>query len=415
MNTMKWYDWMQYAAMLLMAASMPIAWRLGLLAALLLAGASFVKLVAERRVPNSALDRPLCWAMVLVLVYLLACFVSVFYSSDTQMAWNVMSRKVVLMIFPLCFLLTDTRYLTATRMRNLGYALLFSMVGVFLFFVGKALINISNGATWDQVTNMGFDPRHHAYTSLYAVTALLFVYNELRLHWGELRGGLRGWMIASTAMIILYMMLVNSRAGILTLCFAAVCCLLHLALHHRRVKAALIAAVLVAAEIVGASFLPGHTNRFDSTVVDVTRVDADTRIQIYVSSTHAAQRHLFFGNGVGDYRDDLRQVYCEDEFLDGVTHNLNAHNQYFETLLSVGLVGLVIMMVYLLMPLCIAWRRRHRCLIEVAVLTAIVLANLLFESMLERQMGLLFIGYIYTIMVLILSLQENKFGQTEKS
>ena len=415
MNTIKWYDWMQYAAMLLMAAAMPIAWRLGLLAAVILAGTSFVKLVIERRVPNPALDKPLRWAMWLALVYLLCCLVSVFYSSDTAVAWEVMGRKVVLLIFPLCFLLTDTGYLNTRRMRNLGYALLFSMVGVFLFFACKALIDVSHGATWTRVTSLAFDRRHHAYTSLYAVTALVFVYNELRLHWSEMKGWLRGVMIASTAMVILYTMLVNSRAGFLSLVVAAVCCVLHLALHHHRVKAALVVGILVTAEIIGASFLPGHTNRFEGTVVDATRVDADTRIQIYVSSTHAAKKQLLFGYGVGDYRSDLWEMYCEDEFLDGINHRLNAHNQYFETLLSVGLVGLTVMMLWLLIPLWIAWRRCHRCFFEIALLTSIVLFNMLFESMLERQMGLLFIAYLIPIMVLILSMQENKFGRTEKN
>ena len=50
-----------------------------------------------------------------------------------------------------------------------------------------------------------------------------------------------------------------------------------------------------------------------------------------------------------------------------------------------------------------------------AVLTGIVMFNLLFESMLERQMGLLAIGPLLAVMVLIMSVEENKFARLEKS
>ena len=64
-----------------------------------------------------------------------------------------------------------------------------------------------------------------------------------------------------------------------------------------------------------------------------------------------------------------------------------------------GVVGLILLMLYLLMPLVCAVRRKT-VFWQVLFLTGILLFNLLFESMLERQMGLLFIGYLLPLLVL---------------
>ena len=68
-------------------------------------------------------------------------------------------------------------------------------------------------------------------------------------------------------------------------------------------------------------------------------------------------------------------------------------------MLAVGVVGLILLMLYLLMPLVCAVRRKA-VFWQVLFLTGIILFNLLFESMLERQMGLLFIGYLPPLLVL---------------
>ena len=79
--------------------------------------------------------------------------------------------------------------------------------------------------------------------------------------------------------------------------------------------------------------------------------------------------------------------YCDADFI-------------YETLLAVGVVGLLLLMLYLLMPLLCAVRRKD-VFWQALFLTGILLFNLLFESMLERQMGLLFIGYLLPLLVLI--------------
>lgn len=413
---MRWQDTLQFVVMVLMGAAMPLSWRLGLWTAVLLAVVSLVKIFADvhdgRRVLyNSALNGWMRVALWAAVAYVAIFAVSLLYSNDLSAGLNTLWHKAVLLIFPLCFLLTDTSWLKPAHVRVIFYALLVAVCGVFLYRTGCAVSKMIDGATLKSVTGMTFDSRHHSYYALYALVALVFVYFEIAGHWGELRVWRRVLLLVATAFGIFYIVLVNSRAGIVGLYAMAVLCPLHMALCHRRWWQALLAAVLLVGFTFGAeSLLPGHQNRILATL-DAGKKDA--RVGIFQSTIEVVKQSPLTGQGVGDYEEALHDQYADDaQTFAG--KDFNAHNQYAETLLAVGLVGLLLLSVYLLLPLVCAVGRKE-VFWQVFFFTGVVLFNLLFESMLERQMGMLFIGYFLSLMVLITSLDKNKFCQSSKS
>ena len=106
----------------------------------------------------------------------------------------------------------------------------------------------------------------------------------------------------------------------------------------------------------------------------------------------------------------LTQRYADEGHTVHYNRRFNAHNQYTETALASGLPGVLALLAFLLAPLLLGLRRRQLPPLVVA-LTFIVMFSLLFESMLERQMGLLFVGPLYAIMPLIINSSQNKFGR----
>lgn len=404
----KWYNKLQYGAMLLMAAAMPISWRFGLWAALLLALVSVVKMVAGRRVGNPALDRRLRIVLYAALAYWLLLVVSVLYSNDVAAAWEVVWRKSALVIFPLCFLLTDTSCLTAKHLRGLGYALLLSVCGVFLYFSVKAAVGMMNGATFAAVTgSYTFDPRHHAYTSLYMAIAIVFVLHEMSRRWQEMKVWYRIVLSVLLVICMFYLMIVNSRAGTLSLWIVVVDYVVYLALFCKRWLLALLVSLLFAGVLLGMKTLIPHTDRIEATASSINSGEGDARLMIYKSAVHSINGEFVVGHGAGDYY----QLFADKSTVENNGYVAkNVHNRYLETILSVGIIGLIPFLMWLLYPLWLAWRRKSPNLFLMLMLVGVVMFNLLFESMLERQMGLLFIGYLLSVIVLILSLEENKFG-----
>ena len=358
--------------------------------------------------------------------------VSIAYGGDAAIGWRVVELKSVLLLFVLAFLLTDTGYLCEKHIRWIFYALWLSMCGVFLYFAGVAVGEMIGGKSAASALGVHFDPRHHAYTALYIDTVLAFVSVELASQWPSLKRWLRMMLIASVPVLITYVLMVNSRAGVLVMWMVAAIVVLYIAVIHRRWKQALLVAVLFSGFTLGmGAVLPGYSNRIADTVENVAGVagdggkddndamddeDAitpDARISINKSAFALSLERPIQGYGASRYRAELVNRYEADGYVYGVNHGQNAHNQYLETVLCIGVIGLLLMLVYFLVPLWCAWRGR-RYLFPALLMTVIVCSNLLFESMLERQMGLLFIGFFASLMILLINIEENKFCQSPK-
>ena len=420
----KWYDNLQYAVMLLLAVAIPFGWRFGLWMAMLLAVVSAVKLVAQRKVGNPALPVRLRWVLCASILYWLVLAISLLWSGDMASGWEVLRLKAVLLIFPMCFLLTDTSYLSRCHVRGVAYAFVLATCAAFLYFLVRAGIDVAQGGKFQSFNNSFHESLkdvggvyHHAYIALYAVASLVFLYHELVMRWNDLKAWHRGLLFASAAMLLCYIVVVNSRAGILATVLVFGCCLLHQMFCYHRWWQAVAVAVLLAAGGVGVIYLvPGHQNRIVSTVQKIEEKgdEGDARILINRASWHAYVRCPWLGYGVGDYLEVFTDQCRYDNTAKGFSYR-NAHNQYMESLLAAGIPGLAALLVFLLAPLFAVRRQRSCHWFPLVLAVVVVLFNLLFESMLERQMGLLFIGALYAYIILILSVEENKFVCMEKS
>ena len=393
---------------------MPISYHLGLWAALFMVVASVIKIVVSRHVGNTALSKFMRWECVSIIIYWLLCFISMLYTSDVEEGWSSMRIKSSLLILPLCVLLCDTSYLKAKHLRGVGYAIVCAVTVVFFYLLGKALLNVSEGMNVVAAFSSQFDTRHHSYVAIYIVMSLLFVVYELKNN----RSSIPQWLVVAmsiySAIGVLYIEIVNSRAGLLGLYLLLGAVIAFMVFEKRKWWSI----VLLALFIGGYTFtlektLPGHTNRITQTIENVAKDNtSDARIKINHSSVELSKSSFFFGYGVGDYQDLLQQQYATDNYFP--TSHFNAHNQYMECILAIGFVGCIPVLFFLLTPVVYVLRKKLKIWPYILVATIVVLLNLLFESMLERLMGVLFITLIYTFMILVISCQENIFVGNKK-
>jgi len=68
----------------------------------------------------------------------------------------------------------------------------------------------------------------------------------------------------------------------------------------------------------------------------------------------------------------------------------NAHNQYIDTFVALGLPGLLVLLALLLWPFIYAIKKGHYLLLS---LVLILLVSLFFESMINRQAGVMFFAF----------------------
>ncbi len=106
-----------------------------------------------------------------------------------------------------------------------------------------------------------------------------------------------------------------------------------------------------------------------------------------------AKQPLGYGTGQADTV--LQNSYKQQGLYLANTHQLNAHNQYFQTALELGLFGLFLLLLIFLVPVFL--KVCHPLYIPFCIIIAL---NFLTESMLETQAGVIFFVIFYCVLTL---------------
>jgi len=120
------------------------------------------------------------------------------------------------------------------------------------------------------------------------------------------------------------------------------------------------------------------------------------RILIWKSDLATIQKNIPLGSGTGDIKDELIQTYLQYNYTDLAKKNLNAHNQFFQTAITLGLAGIIAIIACFTIPLYIGFRSKNIILLSFIIITII---NFSVESMLEVQAGTIFFSFFYVLLL----------------
>ena len=140
-------------------------------------------------------------------------------------------------------------------------------------------------------------------------------------------------------------------------------------------------------------------NQYEKDAYDSTT----ERLIIWRNSIQVINKTLPWGAGTGDGKKELVNNYIQTGFKYGAERGFNSHNQYFQTLISIGIPGLI--MLLLIFTAIILTGIKNRDLLAI-LFTIMVLLHLSVESMFETQAGAVFIAFF--ISMFALKLQSNR-------
>lgn len=383
----------EYSLLALMTVLLPYDWQLAMWLMPLLAVNTLCRIVAARRVGNPGLSAASRWALWLMVAFFAYQIVSMLYTDNKADGWEMITRRLPLLVFALCALAADSTYLERRRLRLLMYAFTASLT--VKFFVRFVILL----ATQHKVSVCSlFDPLHHTYMAMYLMFALGFIYSELVFH----RGGMPAWfkwVLASVAaLLVTYTLFVNSRTGTAGLIALALAVVAHWMFRLKQWKRGLALLAVVLAVGTGVHFaLPECARRLTQTISEMRDGDtSDARYLIFGSSMKAIGENGAFGVGLGDKNDVLDEVYEETGDEGAVEAQYNSHNIYLDSMLTMGVPGLVLLLALLGVPAFTAWRRRD--FIAMSLLFSFAFSGL-FEALLNRQMGIMFLGLFWLILM----------------
>lgn len=382
-------------------AAFPFSWSVAVWGMLLWLLNGIVRMSVHRAFGNEY-RRSVRWALLLPPALFLLYLATMGYTENVAEGWGTLSKKLPMLLVPCYFLVGRLAFLTRRRLRALGYLFAASCALLGAAFIVTALWKIAfRGAASSVLFYTSAMVPHHTYSAMYFLLSLSFLYLEHRDRGAGMPRWQKAAMLACGIVLVAITYLVQSRSGLLCLLVLFVAALADYVLvrnRHRRGVLA-VAAVLVAA--FAALFLAGGQNRLLQTAKAVSSDKGqDARIEIWSNALQVIKENPVLGVGVGDRFDELEHNH-ERHFLPSPHygwHPYNPHNQFLDAWLAAGLPGLLLTVSLFVVPLAMAMRARPRqwlvaCFLFVAFVACLV------ESVLERQMGILFVVFAYSLLL----------------
>jgi len=237
---------------------------------------------------------------------------------------------------------------------------------------------------------------HPSYFAMYANLALsiMIVYifhSKDKVRWR--------YYLAMAALIILIFQL-SSRAGLIILVGNVIygaLILIFPTLKWRRQFATYIAAALLTSGVLYVSYNYFKVSRISSVSTEVTNENssAGARLAMWKSSIDLVKQQPIFGFSPGDAKDVMQAKFREDKLVYAVAKNLNVHNEYFQALIGLGLIGLLALLLPMVVPIYYSLRGTNYLFV---LFIANIGLNFMTESMLEKQAGTIFYAITWSIL-----------------
>jgi O-antigen ligase len=191
--------------------------------------------------------------------------------------------------------------------------------------------------------------------------------------------------------------LLSSKAGIISLIFIYLFYILFNIFSQKKYKIGLLTlVVLIFGTILLLKVLPFVKDRFtvasyaiknNSNAIKSDGESNADRIIIWGISVNIIKQNLLFGVGTGDVKDVLLNEYKRNEIDFAYKKKLNAHNQYLQTFIALGLPGIIVFLLCFLLPIIFSIKHHYYLYLMFLFLFAF---NILVESMFENQAGVVF-------------------------
>ena len=269
------------------------------------------------------------------------------------------------------------------------------IIGVTLSLLiqfGLAGINFQATGNLDVFYYSLFSYFHHpAYFSMYtnfAIACLLvfiFHYRE-RIQW-------RHFILLGFLIIGVYQL--SSRNGLLTLIVLLIYAFGYIIFPRLKWKKMLMA--LFSTLIVSAAILypiAKYTNTIREVDVSSSKSSSGVRLAMWKSSAPLIMDNFFVGVGTGDVNRVLQVEFAKNNVIRAVRDNLNAHNQFLQTQVALGIFGTLALLIGLLYPLWVSFKKGK---LFYPLFVVILLMNFLTESVLNTQAGVIYFAVMNSI------------------
>ncbi|HTF05778.1 MAG TPA: O-antigen ligase family protein [Bacteroidia bacterium] len=343
-------------------------------------------------------NAPMIWLWIAFAVLHVAGY---FWSANKSEAATNLMVKLGIFIFPIIFAATR---LDEIKTKRVLQAFLAGLILVGMFMLARAIYFASQGIGKWSYQDFADRIMHPSYLSLYYVVGIMICFHGILLRKVPVTKKIIGAAFILFFSLMVFML--ASKTGIISLVVVFLFYIGYAVVRFRRyVVAGISLIVLVAAFFIALKVFPVLQSRLEvmtqviSSDAPINPADVESnrvRLLIWQADLELISEHPFTGVGPGDVQDELMKKYEANGMTGAKDKRLNAHSQFFQTGIALGLPGIILLAGIFLAAFVVAVRTRFGFL---ALFTMLLVFNFIPESMLQVQAGTLFMGFFYSLIL----------------
>ena len=336
------------------------------------------------------------WAFVMYGVFTVFLLSGIWNEWNHQTALSEVETKISYLAFPLLFLFTSNSILHS--LRRFQWALVSGCVFFALICHVHAVFGFFETGLWEEfVYGRLAWTFHPTYLGFFYLLSMVFLAGEFL---DSINKRKSNWLVLGIVFFSLETSFMASRAGFLVLFLFYAIFAFHVFRNGKNKKRALVvfSSSMLSFIILFLSFSPISGRAKEA--VENSKSISETKKEEKVASTSERivswqtaweiGRDYPLGVGTGNWKSHFKERYLLKGANFAAEHSHPAHNAYLQILVEWGWLGLLT-----LLSLLVAGFRRAWQMNDLFFLTFILAVSFhfIFESMLELQQGLVFIGF----------------------
>lgn len=337
---------------------------------------------------------------ILSIAFYLFHLAGMLYTENVKTGLSHLEVKFSLLLFPV--LLAGTRNLIVKDFKKIIWAFVFGNLTAALICVAYAAYRmIKTGENYFYYYDFSIFslPTYSSVYILFSIAAIFYFITEPNSHYGTKMK----WLLVICILFFACIVFLNdSRAAIISGITASALTAVFYFVKRKKwlwLFVSVFLPVLIGTTLFTYNLRFEPIRRFIAAPHDsLPTSSADNitiRYMVAEQSLSLIKENFWLGTGTGDVKDNLMSKYSSLHIITAEHEKLNAHNQFLETFIGLGVAGFLLLLLLVFQPLYSGTKENNILKISFALLIAV---NFLFESMLNTEAGAVFFAFFITLL-----------------
>ncbi len=336
------------------------------------------------------------WPGILFASIYFFYLIGLLYSENLHYGFKDLETKLSLFIFPLICFDSDN------EKKQLNHVFISFIIGCIVSFIicfyyawlNYKLYGVTDFLYYSYLSIF----LHPGYFSMYLSFGLCMLFYLINEAGNRNKLKAKYVYIAIVPLLLIFQVFLSSKTGLLVSILILSIASIYLTIRKKNVTGLLIIFAIGIFVFVGINKIHVIKDRVKA-MTDTFRLaklnnntqeGTAIRLLVWKAAIDVITEHPLIGVGTGDVKDKLLEKYKEQHLKFAYDSKLNAHNQYLQTGVTLGVSGLLLLLVILFVPLLISIRKFNYLY---AFFILIIFFNFFSESMLETQAGVIFYAF----------------------